>query len=103
MSKTGPLRPVPEPYDIEWNARVKDRLENHLHAMVCSGETDLRAAQKAIASNWIAAYRRYVGPTPDGEPAQHVGPQLQRIELVKFSIAALHRKCGRTPLSTSDN
>jgi hypothetical protein len=55
----------PEPYDIEWNARVKDRLENHLHAMVCSGEINLPAAQKAIGSNWIAAYKQYVGPTPE--------------------------------------
>jgi hypothetical protein len=50
----------PEPYDIEWNARVKDRLENHLHAMVCSGEIDLPKAQAAIARNWIAAYKQYI-------------------------------------------
>jgi hypothetical protein len=46
----------PEPYDIEWNARVKDRLENRLHAMVCAGEIDLPSAQKVIASDWVAAY-----------------------------------------------
>lgn len=26
----------PEPYDIEWNAHVKDRLEGRLHRMVCA-------------------------------------------------------------------
>jgi hypothetical protein len=28
----------PEPYDIEWNSHVKDRLENRLHEM-CAAET----------------------------------------------------------------
>jgi hypothetical protein len=53
----------PEPYNIEWNARVKDRLERRLHTLVCHGEIDLHTAQKAIAQDWIAAYREYVtGP-----------------------------------------
>jgi len=46
----------PEPYDIEWNARVKDRLEGRLHKLVCSGELDLSVAQRAISKDWIAAY-----------------------------------------------
>ena len=49
-----------EPYDIEWNARVKDRLEGRLHRLVCAGKLDLALAQKAIAKDWIAAYRLYV-------------------------------------------
>jgi hypothetical protein len=54
----------PEPYDLVWNARVKDKLEDRLHKMVCSGEVDLRTAQKAIATDWIAAYQRYEGTEP---------------------------------------
>ena len=61
----------PEPYNIDWNARVKDRLENHLHAMVCSGEIDLPAAQKAIASDWVAAYKLYVGESPGQKRVRH--------------------------------
>lgn len=38
-------------------ARQKDRLENALHAEVCSGRLSLRAAQRLIATNWLAAYR----------------------------------------------
>jgi hypothetical protein len=34
-----------------WNARVKDRLEDKLHELVCSGQLDLKTAQQAIASN----------------------------------------------------
>jgi hypothetical protein len=41
---------------------VKDRLENKLAALVCRGRVALADAQQAIASDWVAAYRRYVGP-----------------------------------------
>ena len=41
-----------------WNAHVKDRLENKLHAMVVSGQIDLPTAQKMIAANWIAAHKQ---------------------------------------------
>jgi hypothetical protein len=50
----------PEPYaSTEWNAYVKDQLENHLRQMVCEGKLDLSTAQRDIATDWISAYRRY--------------------------------------------
>jgi hypothetical protein len=39
----------------------KDGLENKLHSLVCTGDLNIRTAQKAIASNWLAADKRYVG------------------------------------------
>jgi hypothetical protein len=51
----------PEPYAGRWGAMVKDRLENRLHRLICSGRIRLADAQKAISRNWIAAYKRYVG------------------------------------------
>jgi hypothetical protein len=54
----------PEPWFGPWNAHVKDRLENTLHKMVCSGEISLGEAQQAIATDWVAAYRKYVGEVP---------------------------------------
>jgi len=36
----------------------KDRLENRLHALVCEGRESLRTAQRRIAGNWLAEYRR---------------------------------------------
>ena len=42
-----------------WNAWVKDALENKLHRMVCTGQLDLKVAQHDIATNWIAAYKKY--------------------------------------------
>jgi hypothetical protein len=55
----------PESYlTSPWNARVKDRLEARLHARVCAGTLDLKTAQQAIATDWVEAYKRYVGPEP---------------------------------------
>lgn len=51
----------PEPYFRVNGARTKDTLENRLHSLVCSGTVPLAVAQRAIAGNWIAAYRVYVG------------------------------------------
>src|ERR1700723_2903311 len=50
----------PEPYTSRtWNAHVKDALEERLHEMVCGGELDLSTAQRDIAADWIAAYKKY--------------------------------------------
>lgn len=50
----------PEPYaSTEWNAHVKDELEDHLHSLVCDGKLDLATAQRDMASNWILAYKKY--------------------------------------------
>lgn len=57
-----------------WNARVKDHLELLLPRMVCTGEVDLPTAQRDIARNWVAAYRKYL---PDDRTAH----RLRRDEL----------------------
>jgi hypothetical protein len=50
----------PQSYRTQpWNAHVKDTLENELHDEVCSGRLDLKTAQREIAGDWIAAYRKY--------------------------------------------
>jgi hypothetical protein len=49
----------PESYDSEWNAHVKDQLEDYLHSQVCSGKIDLPTAQREISTNWISAYQKY--------------------------------------------
>lgn len=59
---------------VPWNAGVKDRLENELHRLVCAGQLDLGAAQREIAGDWTAAYRRHFGPPPaDGGPSARAG------------------------------
>lgn len=54
----------PQPYAGEWNAHAKDALENRLHKLVCAGRLDIVTAQTAIRTDWIAAYKQYVGPAP---------------------------------------
>lgn len=50
----------PEPYHSPvWNAAVKDELEWLLPRLVCTGQLDLKTAQRDIAVDWIAAYKKY--------------------------------------------
>lgn len=51
----------PEPYAGTCGAHVKDKLEDKLHTLVCTGKVQLRTAQHAISTNWVAAYNKYVG------------------------------------------
>lgn len=51
----------PESFDTQpWNAHTKNRLEDRLHRLVCDGTLSLQEAQAAIASDWIAVYRKDV-------------------------------------------
>ena len=50
----------PQPhFNTTWNSYVKDQLEDRLHHMVCEHKVSLNEAQQEIASNWIAAYKKY--------------------------------------------
>jgi len=55
--------PLPN-HTSPWNARVKDRLEVRLQKLVCSGQVDLKTAQREIAANWTEAYRKFMGASP---------------------------------------
>jgi hypothetical protein len=60
----------PEPYNsASWNAYVKDALEERLHELVCSRQLDLSEAQRAISTDWIAAYEKYVRASQSNSPA----------------------------------
>ena len=50
----------PERYSSDvWNARVKDELERLLPNLVCAGALPLATAQRDMATDWIAAYKKY--------------------------------------------
>ena len=49
----------PQPYAGRWNAHLKDALEDHLYDLVCTGQVDLVTAQQDVATDWIAAYKKY--------------------------------------------
>jgi hypothetical protein len=57
---TDPENLWPQRYEAPvWNARVKDELERLLPRLVCSNRVELAQAQREIATDWVAAYKRY--------------------------------------------
>jgi hypothetical protein len=61
---TDPRNLWPQRYDSPvWNARVKDALESLLPGLVCRGQVDLAQAQRDIAADWVAAYKKYFNTT----------------------------------------
>lgn len=70
---TDPRNLWPEPHEAagDWGSYAKDRLESRLNDLVCSGALSLDTARAAIASNWMDAYRRYIGPVPDNRPLHY--------------------------------
>lgn len=61
---TDPRNLWPQARGAVWSAERKDDLEFVLYRMVCSGQIPLADAQQAMATNWIAAYERYVPSHP---------------------------------------
>lgn len=62
-----------------WNARVKDQLEQLLPRLVCDGAMPLEAAQRDLAGDWVAAYKRHFHTdTPIGIQARadEEGPDM---------------------------
>ena len=52
----------PQSYTTKpYNAHLKDRLENHLHVLVCNGTISLKEAQDEISTDWIKTYDKYFG------------------------------------------
>jgi hypothetical protein len=50
----------PQSYKTPLNAHHKDVLENFLHRQVCENKMPLAQAQQEIATDWVAAYQKYV-------------------------------------------
>lgn len=60
----------PQPYAGEWNAHLKDALENHLHKLICNGTLTPVEAQMAISVDWISAYKQYIEEPSDAKGDQ---------------------------------
>lgn len=50
----------PQPTDPRPGRLEKDALEDELHNRICDRSLDIRTAQQAVATNWLAAYLKYV-------------------------------------------
>lgn len=59
ISNLFPERASPAP-----GYKVKDRLENKLHSLVCSGSMSLQSVRIGISSNWQTLYRKVYGTAP---------------------------------------
>ena len=68
----------PEPYSGTWNAHLKDMLEERLHEMVCDKQIALESAQHEIATDWIAAYKKYIQSTQSFRYSPHGKGRYQR-------------------------
>ncbi len=90
----------PEPYSSSpWNAHVKDALEEHLHQMVCAGKLDLPTAQRDIATDWIAAYKKYFHtdePLALGLDVIRIGG-LSFVSFVSFGVPVKDASHPRNP------
>jgi hypothetical protein len=88
----------PEPHSsTAWNSYVKDQLEDHLHRMVCGGKLSLGDAQRDIATNWIAAYKKYFHTDRPLSTAQLAGSS----DLELASYTGLNLRTARTPSTTN--
>lgn len=58
----------PQPISGQWNHNRKNQLERRLFKLVCNGSLDLKTAQQAIATDWVSAYKKYIGePDQSGD------------------------------------
>jgi hypothetical protein len=91
----------PERYGVPtWNARVKDQLEELLPRLVCSGTVPLQEAQRDIAVDWIAAYKKYFKtsvPLPVGNQAAAADEKLvfEETGAPVLALAAFSTGSGR--------
>jgi hypothetical protein len=56
----------PEKRDVSPGYKVKDKLENKLHDLVCDGKLALSSVRRRIASNWQTLYKDVYGVEPSG-------------------------------------
>jgi hypothetical protein len=59
-----PANLFPERADAHPGYRVKDKLENRLHDLVCAGDIRLRDARRQISADWQKLYKRVFGKAP---------------------------------------
>ena len=68
----------PQPHFGEWTAADKDALEASLHRQVCDRKVPLREAQQAMATDWIAAYEKYMSERAKRKRTKQPLPDIRR-------------------------
>ena len=86
-----------------WNAHVKDALENELHDEVCRGQIDLTTAQHDIATDWIAAYKKYFHTRqPLSGASSRRGSKKRRVERSDASQQGVSAGATAAPIVNSN-
>ncbi|MBX7143609.1 MAG: hypothetical protein K1X79_04090 [Oligoflexia bacterium] len=68
----------PQSYHGPWPMPLKDRLENHLHKLLCEHQISVEEAQNAIRTDWVAAYKKYLGlPKVEHMPPSRAAGKLK--------------------------
>ncbi|MEO6147537.1 MAG: hypothetical protein ABIT70_10950 [Sulfuriferula sp.] len=57
----------PQIYDGPCNAHMKDQLENYVHRAICKKQMTIPEAQALLLTDWVASYRKYIGPLECGK------------------------------------
>jgi hypothetical protein len=113
---SNPANLWPEPYVVSLadgspdGARVKDKLENKLKKLVCTGSLALRAAQHEIATDWVDAWfgagagTGTPAPTPAAKPttrpaAPAPGGNL-RVRITRLTSPVTHGSSATLDAST---
>ena len=95
----------PESYLTEpWNAHTKDQLEYRLLTLVRAGKVDLKTAQQEMASDCIAAYKKYVSPIPlssKGKGRKRTGKGVGDTSVLKDEDPETESSPPATPSSTT--
>jgi len=50
----------PQYFAATYGARLKDKFENRIHLLVCSGQISLKAGQAAFTPDWTVGYQKYM-------------------------------------------
>jgi len=88
----------PEPWFGTYGAKAKDKLENRLHAAICSGNTTLAQAQAIFANDWLTTYKIYYEifyKAPVGTTHKSGGKCFVRAHTTKKGthVKGYYRKC----------
>ncbi len=93
----------PQSYQTQpWNAHTKDQLEDRLLVLVREGKVDLHTTQQEMAHDWIAAYKKYVSPTPRAgrKSATSYEPDVETTAPGATTAAATTDKTGQVWVNT---
>lgn len=81
----------PQPRTSGFDADHKDELELKLRNLVCSGEVPLAEAQKAIATDWVKAYKKYGGTKYNERQSENTSSRVTGFAVSSITHSIINR------------